>query len=192
MFAVERIPIERNSATRHARGDAAVVALAVVALLWIGALLGVSFLATPVKFLAPSLSMPVALDVGRQTFRWFGRVETFLAFAAFAGAVAVEMRDVRGFVRAGKAGALPRTLLPGGPPLATLLTVLLLAAVAVQGLWLLPLLDARVEIILQGGTPPPSSLHDLYVVIEAMKLGALVGVAWIALDMLLRRPAEAC
>lgn len=35
-----------------------------LAVLWAGLLLGVSFLATPVKFLAPSLSLPVALDVG--------------------------------------------------------------------------------------------------------------------------------
>ena len=40
----------------------------VLALVWFGVLAGVSFLATPIKFMAPSLSLSVALDVGRQTF----------------------------------------------------------------------------------------------------------------------------
>jgi hypothetical protein len=36
--------------------------------IWAGLLLGVSFVATPAKFLAPSLPMTQALDVGRWTF----------------------------------------------------------------------------------------------------------------------------
>ncbi len=50
-----------------------------LALLWIGLLIGVSFLATPAKFLAASLTLPVALDVGRHTFAIFNRVEWLLA-----------------------------------------------------------------------------------------------------------------
>lgn len=38
-----------------------ILSLLLLATLWAGLLLGVSFLATPVKFLAPSLSLPVAL-----------------------------------------------------------------------------------------------------------------------------------
>ena len=44
-------------------------------MLWLGLQIGVAFLATPTKFLAPSLSLPVALDVGRQTFYVFNKVE---------------------------------------------------------------------------------------------------------------------
>ena len=46
-----------------------------IAMLWLGQLIGVAFLATPAKFLAPGLSLPVALDVGRQTFYVFNKVE---------------------------------------------------------------------------------------------------------------------
>ena len=60
----------------------------------------------------------------------------------------------------------------------------MLVGVALQGFVLLPLLDARVEIILQGGMPPPSALHDVYVLVEAGKLGALVGAAWLAVASL--------
>jgi hypothetical protein len=40
--------------------------LAALLLLWAGVLLGVSVLAAPAKFAAPRLTLPVALDVGRQ------------------------------------------------------------------------------------------------------------------------------
>ena len=58
-----------------------------VALVWAGMVLGVSFLVTPVKFLAPSLPRPVALDVARHTFWTFGWVE--MALTALLGLSAV-------------------------------------------------------------------------------------------------------
>src|SRR5690554_7335253 len=165
MIAMKGISSER-------RTDTTVVVLAVVVLVWVGLLLGVSFLATPVKFLAPSLTLPVALDVGRQTFRWFSRVELVLAAATLLAALVHDGRRGLGAISA------------RGWPLAALLSAGLLAAVLLQMLWLLPLLDARVEVILQGRMPPPSRLHDVYVAIEAMKLGALVGLGWRAMSVL--------
>src|SRR5664280_976623 len=49
-----------------------------IAMLWLGLLIGFAFLATPTKFPAPSLSLPVSLDVGRQTFYAFNKVEWVL------------------------------------------------------------------------------------------------------------------
>ncbi len=51
--------------------------------LWIGLLIGASFLATPAKFLAPSLSRAAALDVGRHTFAIFNKVEWLPAATLF-------------------------------------------------------------------------------------------------------------
>jgi hypothetical protein len=59
-----------------------------LALVWAGMVLGASCLATPAKFLSPSLPRPVTLDVGRYTFRVFGRAE--MALAALLGLRAVE------------------------------------------------------------------------------------------------------
>ena len=131
--------------------------LIVAALRWIGMLLGVSFLATPVKFLAPSLTLPVALDVGRQTFGVFSVVEVIASLTVLAAAVL--SRDKR------------RTIV---------LAASVACLVAVQFFWLLPTLDARVEIILQGGTPEDSGLHDLYIAIESAKLLMLSAVCWYA------------
>lgn len=132
-------------------------ALSALALLWTGMLIGVSFLATPVKFLAPSLTLPVALDVGRQTFRVFSLVEIVFAFALVA--VAILSRYERNILIA--------ALLVG-------------VFVALEVVWLLPVLDARVEIILNGGTPEESGLHSLYIVFESAKLLLLGAIAWFA------------
>lgn len=133
------------------------LATAIIAVFWLGMLGGVSFLATPVKFLAPSLTLPVALDVGRQTFGLFGKIEVILALALASAA----------FV----AGRLTLWWLAGA----------LLVAEFCQVLWLLPVLDARVQVILDGGVPSSSSAHWIYVAGDGAKIVGLVIVAGTAL-----------
>lgn len=123
-----------------------------LALLWAGLSAGVAFLATPVKFLAPSLTLPVALDVGRHTFRAYNQVEIGLLVAAAALSLPTPAERRR----------LPLWAVPAG-------------IVALQGLWLLPELDARVLALQQGAPPPPSPLHKLYIASEALMLLWLLG-----------------
>jgi hypothetical protein len=56
--------------------------------------------------------------------------------------------------------------------------------VAVQALWLLPLLDARALSIIQGETPQPAPWHMVYIVLEVTKLLALLVAGWLALRTL--------
>ena len=56
--------------------------IAAILFIWAGVLLGVSFIATPAKFLAPSLPMAEALDVGRWTFHVLSLVEWGFAAAS--------------------------------------------------------------------------------------------------------------
>lgn len=139
------------------RTDLAHTALIAVLLIWTGMLLGVSFLAIPAQFGAPSLTRPVAFDVVRQVFTSFGRVE--IALVLLSGALAL-------FGRA--------------PRLAWLLLALLGLMVAAQAGWLQPALDARVDMILEGKTPPPASWHQIYVALEGLKLLGLLLAAWVA------------
>ena len=140
-----------------------ILTLFLVAVLWAGLLLGVSFLATPVKFLAPSLSLPVALDVGRQTFMVFNWVEVALALLLIA-------------------------LTAGGTPLRWIraIAVTIALIVAMQTLWLLPLLDDRVQVILDGSTPPPSALHMIYAAADTLKLVLLGLIGGMVFRELLR------
>lgn len=125
-----------------------------LALLWAGISIGVAFVATPAKFLAPSLSLSVALDVGRHTFRVYNGLE--LVLVAFAVALSLGSTDpwrrLRGF-------AVPA------------------AVVVIQALWLIPALDARTQLIQAGRIPPASHLHAVYILAEASKIIALVGAA---------------
>ncbi|HMR29387.1 MAG TPA: hypothetical protein PKA13_01325 [Geminicoccaceae bacterium] len=141
---------------RHAGAGALLLAV-----LWAGIVIGVSFIATIAKFDAPSLTLPVALDVGRHTFAPLARIEWGLWLALLV---------------AGGLAARSRARIVG---IATLGAIL-----ALQALWLLPTLDARVELVLAGVTPPPSSLHLLFVGCEMVKIAILGGLAFVELTRL--------
>lgn len=58
--------------------------------------------------------------------------------------------------------------------------------ILMQTVWMLPVLDAPVETILQGGAPAPSSLHTLYVIVECAKLALLATIASITVRTIIR------
>jgi hypothetical protein len=132
--------------------------LGALIMLWAGVLIGVSFLAAPAKFNAATLTLPVAMDVGRQEFGTLNLAEIVLAVAALALAAYGRVGRVIWFGLAIAAGVI-----------------------ALQALWLLPVLDARAEMIIQGETPPRAPWHALYIAIEVLKLLALLVVGWLAL-----------
>jgi hypothetical protein len=132
--------------------------LGALIILWAGVLIGISFLAAPAKFNAPSLTLPVAMEVGRQEFGILNRVE--IGFAVLTLALAAYLRPGRLIWLALGIAAL---------------------VVAVQALWLLPVLDARALSIIQGETPPAAPWHTLYIVLEVSKLLALLVAGWLSL-----------
>ena len=142
----------------RATGRFSVAVAAFVATGWLGMLVGVSFLATSVKFQAPSLDLAVALEVGRVTFAAFSKVEW--ALSVFLAAAVL----------------LPRTLRAE-----KILAAAAVLIVAVQSLWLLPVLDARIDAAIVGQPMPPSIHHMLYAAMEAVKAAALAAVALLAL-----------
>eukprot|EP01116_Phalansterium_solitarium_P024104 TRINITY_DN8719_c0_g1_i1.p2 TRINITY_DN8719_c0_g1~~TRINITY_DN8719_c0_g1_i1.p2 ORF type:complete len:142 (-),score=50.12 TRINITY_DN8719_c0_g1_i1:526-951(-) len=134
----------------------------VLALVWSGANIGLSFIATPAKFRAPTLDRPTALDVGLVTFHTYNAVEWALG--------ATSLLLTRGALR--------------GPMLAAQLAVM--GIVAAETFLLLPPLDARVRDIQRGVTPAPSNLHGIYVAAEAAKVALLFGSGIAGLRMLRR------
>lgn len=137
--------------------------LLMVLCLWSGLLLGVSFVATPVKFMAPSLNLPVALDVGRYTFAVFNKVEWGCAGLVAAFLVfGVRQRSV------------------------VLLAAMLWTILLLETICLLPALDQRVGLILAGQQPPPSSLHVIYIVLDCLKLATLAASAFVTMRNLVR------
>ncbi len=121
---------------------------AAVALVWLGIVLGVAFVATPVKFTAPSLDLPTALQVGRVTFRALARIEWLLAVALVITTRVSRLR-------------LPWT------------ASVVLAIVVLESVWLLPALGARTDAIVAGAAVPASRLHQVFVLGKAIECLAL-------------------
>ena len=113
--------------------------------------IGVSMIATPVRFSAESITRPVALDVGRVVFAALNKAE-LLALVLLLVVVRVSGRSRN---------------------LWAWCSVLALIVVA-QGAWLIPELAARTDIILAGREPPPSYAHAIYSSLELAKIGVLL------------------
>ncbi len=116
-----------------------------------GLIVGVSFIATPVKFMVDELTTPELLLVGRVTFGVFGWVELALAVLLVAA-----------------------TLLARRPRRSIVIAMGVLLTVVGQILVLQPILADRVTALYAGQEPPPSPWHTMYAGLEAAKVVALV------------------
>ncbi len=128
---------------------------------WLGMTIGISLLATPVRFSAPSITRPVALDVGRVVFAALNKAE----LAALVLLLVVVRLSGRSAVLWAWCG-------------------LLALIVIAQGAWLIPELAARTDVVLAGGEPPPSNAHALYATLELAKIAVL---AWVGFRSLTAR-----
>lgn len=131
--------------------------LAGLLILWAGLIVGVSFIATPVKFMAPHLSIPVALEIGRATFSVFNKIEWIICLATIFLTISVHEDSMK-------------WLFTGG-----FVSLLLL-----QTFWLLPILDIRATQVIVSGSGSPGILHWLYIIADILKIViALTGASWI-------------
>ncbi|MCC7102574.1 MAG: hypothetical protein IT206_05785 [Fimbriimonadaceae bacterium] len=119
-----------------------------IALLWAGIVIGCSFVATPAKFYAPSLTLSTALEVGRVTFRALLAAEIILLVC---GVVLLVHRRQR----------LPGFWIAG-------------LVLAVQWLAVMPLLNIRTDAVIQGRPANGPPYHVFYIVLEAIKVVILL------------------
>ena len=135
-------------------------AVAVAAMfVWLGMVLAISFVETPLKFRAPGVTLPIGLGIGRLVFRVLNACELALA-AVVVGSFAVQ------------------------PPA---IAIAVAAAVAVitllaQVLVVRPRLTRRSDTVLAGEEGPRSRAHWAYVGLELVKVIALLiaGVSLLA------------
>ena len=129
---------------------------------WAGLVVGVAFLSTRAKFLAPSITLMVALDVGRHTFRVLSRTDMVLAVAA----------SILCVVRPN--------------PMIVLGLAAVWCVIVTERFWLLPVLDFRAGIHLVGLIPTPSYHHALFARLKIMKVLLLLICSAVALLRLAR------
>ena len=120
--------------------------------LWIGFVCAISFMEAWLKFRAPGITVPLGLGIGRLVFNALNKVELVFALVVIIN-IFWYSSDI-----------LKWQNLAFAIPLALLL---------IQTFWLLPALDARAELHIQGQLVPSSNLHFYYVGIELVKVASL-------------------
>lgn len=118
---------------------------------WLGMLVAISFVETPLKFRAPGITIPLGLGIGRLVFRALNLAELFLAALLTLALVTGPAPGSAGWA-----------LLAG-----------LWAALLVQIGVLRPRLDRRTRALLAGSPLPPSRQHLAYIALDAGKVLAL-------------------
>ena len=123
--------------------------------IWLGLVIGLSFIEAPLKFTAPGITTELGLGIGRIVFGVLNKIEITmtLLFAIIAYNKRKEMVAVL-------KGAI----------------VLLIAIVVFQSLYLLPVLDERAVRLLAGEELEMSMHHIMYIIVEVVKLPALLTV----------------
>lgn len=120
--------------------------------LWIGFVAAISFMEAWIKFRAPGVTRQIGLSIGRLVFKALNKVEWGFALAILLNLLLVKEPCW------------------SGPALYFSLALVILLF---QSFWILPALDARVELHLRYQAVPPSILHVLFIVLELLKVISL-------------------
>jgi len=122
-----------------------------ICFLWVGMTIGVSMIATPVRFTATTITREIALDVGRVVFAALNKAELV--------ALVILLIVIRASDRTAKYWGF-----------AAVLALIVIA----QSQWLTPELAARTDMIINGVEPPASYAHAIYSSLELIKIGLLL------------------
>ncbi|MET0898333.1 MAG: hypothetical protein ABWY45_10515, partial [Mycobacterium sp.] len=128
---------------------------------WLGMVVGISFLEAPLKFRAPGVTLALGLGIGRLVFRALNGCEAALAAVVLVG------------------------LLAGGRPGSALAAFLVAAAMlALQVTVVRPALTRRSDAVLTGqeAGSSRSRAHFAYVGFEAVKVVALAATGFLLLN----------
>jgi hypothetical protein len=140
-----------------------------VPFVWFGMVLAISFMEAPLKFQAPGITIPLGLGIGRVVFFTLNKMEIMCALLLLLA-----------FLRT---RANSRTML--------VTFGLAFVVLFLETVWLLPVLDARAELVIAGTASPFSNSHVVYIIFDAVKLIALavLGIATTR-RMILEAPYE--
>jgi hypothetical protein len=122
-------------------------------LVWSGCIIAISFMESWLKFRAPGVTLPIGLGIGKLVFNALNKMEWF-----FAAVILISYFFNK----------------PQVDTLSLMLFALALVLLLIQTFWLLPMLDARANIVISGKELQSSSLHWYFVAAEVIKVGSLL------------------
>ena len=120
--------------------------------IWIGFVCAISFMEAWLKFRAPGITLPLGLGIGRLVFHALNKVELVLVIISL---LSMFFSGIRRFHKWHIFFLVPFIIL------------------AIQSIWMLPALDYRAELHIQGKSVPSSNLHFYYVGLEILKVVCL-------------------
>ena len=139
------------------------IAISALTFIWAGMICGISFLEAPLKFQAPGITLELGLGIGKLVFGALTKIEMSISLLIAAGLV---------ILKPGR-----KTWIYYSIPFVTLI---------IDNAILMPILDARIDIITSGSTPPKSNAHWWYVALEVLKLLSLIAAGTIFMKNILK------
>jgi len=121
--------------------------------IWIGMLLGISFVEAPLKFRAPNITLTLGLGIGKLVFTALNKFEIFFSIVLSLWL----LKNFKSF--------------DFSPSLALGIVIVI---VLLQSLWILPILNERADKIIQNVSVSSSNYHLYYIIMEVLKLGFLL------------------
>ena len=146
----------------------ALTARLVVPAIWLGLIIAIDLIEAPLKFQAPGITIPLGLGIGRLVFTAMNIVEGVLALMLIAAVI------------------MTRQISPAWILLLTIAGLLVVKVALVR-----PLLNARTEAVLAGTAEAGSSVHLIYIALDAVLFCVLGAFTWVQARALVTPAAAA-
>ena len=132
----------------------------IIPAIWIGLIIGVSFIEAPLKFTAPGITIPLGLGIGRRVFLAMNIVEVVLAIILIIALIKLwrshRSQPLRNFQQL------------------RLYSFIAVGLLLVKTVIIRPILAIESDAVLAGTSPGGSTTHFYYIGIEAILFIALV------------------
>jgi len=135
-----------------------------VSFFWLGLFIAISFLETPLKFQVPGMTLPIALELGKTMFGISTNIQLGLMILVFFNF----------FLNPSK---LNKFIIFTG--------VLLALILVLEKFWMLPILDARADVLATGKGLPPTPLHNYFIYAECIKAILLLSIGFLQLKKII-------
>ena len=130
--------------------------ITVIVYIWVGFVGAISFMEAWLKFRAEGVTRSIGLSIGRLVFFSLNKVEIIFVFLILVLVY---------FLKKNKFSISHLNVL-----------IIPILIVVFQTLYLLPILDKRAKLIIDGEILPSSNFHILYVILEVIKISTLFWV----------------
>ncbi len=121
--------------------------------LWIGIFISISFIETPLKFQVTGMTLPIALELGKITFG-ISTIIQFVLLGIILLLLFINRKEINYPMK--------------------ICVIILTIILCLEKFWMLPVLDARADILMTGKGLPPTPLQDYFIYAESLKLLMLI------------------